>query len=145
MDIQDQEFRYMEWKTPEEMHFSSLQWISELEYIQDEHKFFEDMLKQYTLPIIESHRFDEVKNLTFQLSDSEKQLDALIEKTRKHRNGLQILVDGKDQPEEEKKYRADHRELHKEISAYTKNYRVFKKTIFQIFSSTLKQQKKLLG
>lgn len=134
----------MEWKSPEEMHFSALQWISELEYIQDEHRFFEDMLKEYTLPIIESHRFDEVKDLIFQLSDSEKQLDALLKKTIEHRNGLQILVDGTDQPEEEKKYREDHRELHKEISTYTRNYQVFKKTIFEIFSSTLKQQKKLL-
>lgn len=134
----------MEWKSPEEMHFSALQWISELEYIQDEHRFFEDMLKEYTLPIIESHRFDEVKDLIFQLSDSEKQLDTLLKKTIEHRNGLQILVDGTDQPEEEKKYREDHRELHKEISTYTRNYQVFKKTIFEIFSSTLKQQKKLL-
>lgn len=134
----------MEWKTAEEMHFSSLQWISELEYIRDEHRFFEDMLKEYTLPIIESHRFDEVKGLTIELSDSEKQLDTLLKKTKEHRNGLEILVDGKDQPEEEKKYREDHRALKKEISIYTRDYRIFKKKIFEIFSSTLKQQKKLL-
>lgn len=144
MDVEDQNFRYMQWKSAEEMHFSSLQWISELEYIKDEHRFFEDLLKEYTLPIIESQKFDEVKDLIFQLSNSEKKLDVLLEKIKEHRNGLEVLVDGTDQPVEEKEYREDHRELLKEISAYTKIYRVFKKKIFEMFSSTLKLQKKLL-
>lgn len=141
MKTENQNFRYIEWKSPEEMHFSSLQWNSELKFIRDEHKFLEDMLREYTLPIIESHLLDKTKDLISRLSDSEKKEESLLKEGTKHANALEIMVDGIDQPGEEKKYREEHRKLLNEINAYTRDYRMLKKEIFQTISAVLKQQK----
>lgn len=141
MNTSNQNFRYVEWKSSDEMHFSCLQWISELNFIKDEQIFFQDMLKEYTLPILESHLLEEAKTLTFKLTDSQKQVEDLLKETTKHRNGLQILVDGVDQPDQEKQYREEHKSLLKEVHSFTIEYQALKKDIFTTVSRALKQQK----
>ncbi len=147
MDKSNQNFRYVEWKSSDEMHYSCLQWISELNFIKDEQIFFQDMLKEYTVPILESHLLEEAKALIYKLTDSEKQVENLLKETTKHRNGLQILVDGIDQPEQEKEYREEHRRLLKEVNKFTVEYQSLKKDIFTTVTRALKlqKQKRLLG
>ncbi|MCX2839754.1 hypothetical protein OQ279_16535 [Salinimicrobium sp. MT39] len=84
MEKKTHNYRYIEWKTPDEMHFSSLQWKSELNFIKDEHRFFEDMLKEYTLPILESQLFSRVKELIEQLNLSRKDLKLLENRVAQH-------------------------------------------------------------
>ncbi|MFO8146834.1 MAG: hypothetical protein ACQEWG_07940 [Bacteroidota bacterium] len=141
MNTSNQNFRYVEWKNSDEMHFSCLQWISELNFIKDEQVFFQDMLKEYTLPILESHLLEEAKSLIFKLTDSEKQVENLLKEAKKHRNGLQILVDGIDQPDQEKEYREEHRRLLKEVNNFSTEYQALKKDIFTTVTRALKQQK----
>lgn len=141
MDTSNQNFRYVEWKSADEMHYSCLQWISELNFIKDEQIFFQDMLKEYTVPILESHLLEEAKSLIFKLTDSEKQVENLLKETTTHRNGLQIMVDGIDQPDQEKKYREEHRRLLKEVNNFTIEYQALKKDIFKTVTKALKQQK----
>lgn len=141
MNTPNQNFRYVEWKSSDEMHYSCLQWISELNFIKDEQIFFQDMLKEYTLPILESHLLEEAKSLIFKLTDSEKQVENLLKETTKHRNGLQIMVDGIDQPDQEKQYREEHRRLLKEVNSFTIEYQALKKDIFTTVTRALKQQK----
>jgi len=78
------------------MHFSSLQWQSEINFIKDEHRFFEDMLKEYTMPIIESNLFSRIQKLIEQLTASEKELKTLQEQVNDHTNRLQRLVENVD-------------------------------------------------
>jgi hypothetical protein len=141
METTGRDYKYIEWKSSEEMHFSSLQWISELNFIKDEHLFFEDMLKEYTLPIIESHLFNKVKDLIDRLIGSKDKADSLLKRITEHRNGLQIMVDGINQIEEEKKYKEDHRSLLKEVMQFSNEYNAMKKEIFETVSQALKQQK----
>lgn len=141
MDTSNQNFRYVEWKSSDEMHFSCLQWISELNFIKDEQVFFQDMLKEYTVPILESHLLEEAKSLIFKLTDSEKQVENLLKEATKHRNGLQILLDGVDQPDQEKEYREEHRRLLKEVNNFSIQYQALKKDIFETVTKALKQQK----
>lgn len=145
MDTPNQNFRYVEWKSSDEMHYSCLQWISGLNFIKDEQIFFQDMLKEYTVPILESHLLEEAKTLIFKLTESEKQVENLLKETTKHRNGLQILVDGIDQPDQEKEYREEHRNLLKEVNNFSNLYQALKIDIFKTVSKALKQQKKLLS
>lgn len=141
MKSDNQNFRYIEWKSAEEMHYSSLQWDSEIRFIKDEHKFLEDMLREYTLPIIESNLLDKTKELILRLSESEKKQALILKEINKHTNALEIMVDGIDQPGEEKKYRIEHRDFLKEITSFTRDYRYLKKEIFGLISEILKQQK----
>lgn len=141
MKTSDKNFRYIEWKSPEEMHYSSLQWLSEMKFVQDEHHFFEDMLKEYTLPIIESNLFTKVKELIEKLSASKEKADKLQVRISKHNNKLDIMTDGVDQPEEEKEYKVEHRQLLKEVNSFSREYNALKKEIFESVSSALKKQK----
>lgn len=141
METTGRDYKYIEWKSSEEMHFSSLQWISELNFIKDEHLFFEDMLKEYTLPIIESHLFNKVKDLIDRLIGSKNKAESLLKRITDHRNGLKIMVDGINQIEEEKKYKEDHRSLLNEVKQFSNEYNAMKKEIFETVSQALKQQK----
>lgn len=141
METTGKNYKYIEWKSAEEMHFSSLQWISELNFIKDEHHFFEDMLKEYTLPIIESHLFSRVKDQIDRITKSEQRTDTLLKSTIKHRNDLQIMVDGINQLEEEKKYKKEHKKLLIVVNQYLLEYNDLKKEIFETVSQALKQQK----
>lgn len=136
-----QNFRYIEWKSPDEMHFSAQQWISSIDFIEDEHHFFEDMLKEYTMPILQSDLFSEIKALISELSLSETKQNELKTRTIKHKKGLKILVDGIDQPEEEKKYKEEHRKLLSEVQNFTKEFEALKKRIFAKVSQALKKEK----
>lgn len=141
MEDQSEYYRYLAWKTPEEMHFSCLQWISYLDFIRDEHRFFEDTLKEHTLPVLEAHRFDTARKLVNDLSVSEQEEKELTRKLIAHRNKLKIMIDGVDQLKEEQEYTAEHAELKMEVSRYTEKYRSLKKEIFEVISSALKKQK----
>lgn len=138
---EQQKFRYIEWKSPEEMHFSARQWTSTLAFIKDEHLFFEDMLREYTLPIIESNLVGEIKALIDRLNNSKKEMEALSQKVLKHQNALEILVDGKDQLEEEKKYKEAHRHLLQQMNSFTETFKNLKRDIFKEISGALKKQK----
>jgi hypothetical protein len=141
MEISGQNYKYIEWKSAEEMHFSSIQWISELNFIKDEHQFFEDMLKEYTLPIIESHLLTRVKDLIDRLTKYKQKADTLLNKITEHRNGLQIMVDGINQLEEENRYKKEHRKLLIDVNQFSLEYNALKKEIFETISWALKQQK----
>lgn len=135
------QFRYIEWKTPDEMHFSSLQWQSEINFIQDEQRFFEDMLREYTMPIIESHLFSRIKELIERMTDSKEKLNKLQEQVKDHSNRLQRLVENVDEPKEGRQYRQEHKKILQAVNEYSKEYKKLKKEIFEAVSQALKQQK----
>lgn len=134
-------FRYIDWKTPDEMHFSSLQWQSELKFFSDEQRFFEDMLKEYTMPIIESNLFTRIQELIKKLSTSEKNLKQLLEQVNDHTNRLERLVENVDEPREGRTYRQEHKNILELINDFKKNYKQLKKDIFSAVSEALKHQK----
>ena len=77
MKTKKQIYRYLEWKSPEEMHHTSLEWISELKFIKDEKLFLSDLIKTYTLQITSLGLFEESRKLITAISNSELDLDLL--------------------------------------------------------------------
>lgn len=141
MEAKDQKFSYLEWKSPEEMHISCLQWLSEMHFIEDEHVFLEDMLKEYTLPVLEAHLYEKAKNLITELSFLDKKRADLKGRLMSHRNQLEIMVDGKDQLEEESEYKDEHRRLKNEMGHFNQKYRNLKQEMFAVISKALRDQK----
>jgi GTP:adenosylcobinamide-phosphate guanylyltransferase len=105
------------------------------------------MLKEYTLPIIESHLLSKVKGLIDRLTKYKQQTETILNKITVHRNGLQVMVDGINQLEEENKYKKEHRKLLIDVNQFSLEYNDLKKEIFRTISQALKQQKqkRLLG
>ena len=141
MKTKKQIYRYLEWKSPEEMHHTSLEWISELKFIKDEKLFLNDLIRSYTLQITSLGLFEESRKLITAISNSELDLDLLLRKMRVHENQLSIMLDDVDQPKMEKAYTETHRDLIFTIDNYLIEYRKLKGSLFQMISKVMKKEK----
>lgn len=147
MKTKKQIYRYLEWKSPDEMHQTSLEWISELKFIKDEQMFLNDLVRSYTLQITSLGIFEESRILITAISNSELEVELLLKKVRVHENQLSIMLDDVDQPKMEKAYTETHRDLIFTIDKYVTEYRRLKGSLFKMISKVMKKekQKRLLG
>ncbi len=147
MKTQKPNVKYIEWRSPEELHEASLNWLSELKFIKDEQHFLDELIENYTLQLISKKIFDSSKKVVNDLDNKRKNIDPLLKRIINHCNALTILVDGEDQPAEEKQYKEDHRLLLIEVSDYLNNYKDIKREIFELIKTIMKQskQKRLLN
>ncbi|MDV7138440.1 hypothetical protein R3X28_06120 [Maribacter sp. TH_r10] len=141
MKAKNQIYRYLEWKSPEEMHQTSLDWISELKFVKDEQIFLNDLVKSYTLQITSSGMYDESRELVTAISNSEVEAEKLLKKAKIHENQLSIMVDDIDQPKMEKAYTESHRDMIFAIDNYLADYRKLKGSLFQMISKVMKKEK----
>lgn len=135
------DIKYIESKSPGELHVESLNWISELKFIKDEQHFLDELLKSYTIQLIEKQDFAKNKEIISELSKLEKDGEKLLKKIINHENELLILVDGIDQIKEEKHYRFLHSTYLLEVTNYYNNYKDAKKKIFDVIKKIMKQEK----
>lgn len=133
--------KYVEWLSSDVMHKASRNWLSELRFIKDEQRFFENLIKSYTLQLIDSEHFSESKLLIDKLSTLRMKNKAFIETVKTHENELLIMVDGIDQLKKEEAYKAKHREIAIDINKYFKDYRNLKKRLFETIENIMKHEK----
>ena len=131
----------MEWYSADELHKSSQDWLVEMEFIKNEQLFFEDLIKSSALKLIDSIGFEKNSYLIDALKTSQKQNNSLIMAIKKHDKNLKIMVDGIDQPEEERLYKKEHRNIMTKINEYLKEYKTLKNQLFTILKSVLKKDK----
>ncbi|MEC3966441.1 hypothetical protein [Flagellimonas halotolerans] len=139
--------KFREWFSADELHEESKRWSSELKFARDEQKFLNQMVKDYTLDIIDSDMFKSVQPVVESLDKLEKDLVDLFKKVQLHENQLQIMVDEVNQEKMEEAYLDTHNDLGKEIEDYFVKYRDSKTKIFNIVSNVIKRkkQKRLLN
>ncbi len=132
---------YVEWLSADQMHEASKEWLSELRFIKDEHHFFEDLIKSYTLQLISPEKFSHNKEIIDAINRSQKKNNFFIEAVNVHENELKIMVDGVNELEKEQAYKKDHRGLIIKISEFKKNYRSLKMQLFDILKTIKKEEK----
>lgn len=139
--------KYIAWRSPEELHETSLHWISELKFIKDELCFLEELIENNTLQLISEKAFAKSKEIVNELSRKRKGFDPLFKKIINHHNKLVLLLDSIDQPIKEKQYKEDHQELMIKVCRYFDNYKETKKKIFDHIKTIMRQskQKRLLS
>lgn len=135
------EAKYQEWLSPDTIHKTSLNWLSEIEFIKDEQLFFNDLIKSYTLQLIDSKHFKKSQEITDKLKTFEKETDDMLKTVKMHERALEILVDGIDQIKEEEAYKRDHLKLVIEVSNFQKKHRAIKKEIFSLIKGIINQKK----
>lgn len=135
-------YKFVEWSSPEELHEASIDWISELEFIKDEQKFLDSLIKNHTLKLISKELFQRSQKVVTELSNEEKQVNNLLKRVKLHVNKLEILVDGIDQKEEEDRYKEDHYVLKIKVLRYLDDFKKTKRSIFELISSIMKQVKR---
>jgi hypothetical protein len=131
----------MEWYSADELHKASQDWLVELEFIKKEQLFFEDLIRSSALKLIDSIGFEKNSYLIDALKTSQKQNNSLIMAIKKHDKNLKIMVDGIDQPEEERLYKKEHRNVMTKINEYLKEYKILKTQLFKILKEVLKRDK----
>ena len=132
---------YVEWLSAGQMHEASKEWLSELRFIKDEHLFFEDLIKSFTLQLISPEKFSHNKEIIDAINRSQKKNNFFIEAVKVHENKLEIMVDGVNQLKEEEAYKKEHRDLIIKISEFKKNYRILKTQLFDILKTIKKEEK----
>ena len=147
METKSSKRKFREWFSAEELHEESKKWFSELKFAKDEQKFLNNMVKDYTLDIIDSDMFKTVQPVVDSLNKSEKDLVDLFKKVQLHENQLQIMVDEVNQEKMEAAYLDTHNDLAMEVHDYFEKYRDSKSKIFDIVSNVIKRkkQKRLLN
>ena len=133
--------RYIEWISPEEMHKTTLSWVSELKFARDEQLFLNSLVKSYTPELIEQDIYDKSKELVVGILDAENELKGLLKEVQVHENQLEIMIDDVDQPKMEKAYRDSHLDLVKRMDTYLVGYRSLKKQLFELLSQIIKKGK----
>ena len=134
MKTKTKKHRYIKWKSPEEMHDTTIQWISELKFVKDEQRFLNDLIRSYTLQITSLGIFEESRKLVTAISNSELEVEQLLKRVKIHENQLSIMLDDVDQPKMEKAYTETHRDLLTEIDVCLVNYRKLKESLFKMIS-----------
>ena len=135
--------KYLELMNATEMHQASKKWHSELSFISDEQLFLNDLVKTYTLQLLDKEEFGNSKEIIDILNKSEKRNSDLLNIVKTHTNDLEILVDNIKQPKEEIGYKKEHKELIKVISEFFIEYKNLKTQLFQIFKGILKDEKQM--
>ena len=134
------ESKYAEWFSPEEMHENSKKWLSELQFIKDEHLFFEDLLKSTALSIL-SEDFTDKFEFIHAINKSEKRVNMLIDLVKSHENKIEIVLDQLDELKEEKLYKYEHRSLIDAINSYKKNFNLLKSQLFNLVKRVKREEK----
>lgn len=137
----------IEFLSAEEMHEASVGWLRELEFIKDEHLFFEDMITSFSLQLIQNKGFEQNVEIIDIINASQKRNNSLIKIIKKHDKNLRLLVDGIDQIKEETIYKQEHRNLIEVINEHLKEYKSLKTQLFAIIKGVIKKekQKKLMA
>ncbi|MBD0833428.1 hypothetical protein [Aestuariibaculum sediminum] len=137
---------YRMWLSSENMHRDTQKWLSELEFIKDEQMFFNDLIKSYTLQLIDSEHFQESKKVTNEMTEIQQATSNLLNEVKNHDNGLEVMVDGLDEYEKEEAYRGEHRELIAKVETFLNAYNVLKTQLFTLVKGVIKsnKQKRLL-
>ncbi len=141
MQVTKKKHHYIEWLSAEEMHEASIQWMSELKFIKDEQLFLNNLVKSYTLELIDEKFFNKSKKIIEAVSKVEKELITLMKKVQSHENLLEIMVNDVDEPKMEKAYTETHWQLTSKINQYMTAYRKLKVELFKLVSKIIKKQK----
>ncbi|SFZ92274.1 hypothetical protein SAMN05428642_102628 [Flaviramulus basaltis] len=138
--------KYEAWLSTEIIHNDSRKWLSELMFVKDEQLFFDDLVKSYTLQLIDSKYFAKSKIIVEQLSALQKETNMLIDTIIIHERGLEVMVDGINQIDEENAYKDEHGKLIIEVSEFLKKNRTLKTQLFSLIKGIIKEgkQKRLL-
>lgn len=133
--------KHTEWFSAEEMHLESKKWLSELEFCKEEQWFFEDLIRSYTLQILDNNHFEESKRLIDKLTKIVEQTQTLINAVKSHEKELSIMVDGIDQIKEETAYKKEHHNLTELVDEFRKRYRAIKVKLFNLIKLVMKESK----
>ncbi len=134
-------FKYLEWHSPEEIHATTIQWQSTLDFIEIEWHFLKELISDNTLLLLSDDHFDEAQKLVLKLQSCKEEIPEIRKMLEEHRNALEVLVDGINERQKEKAFKDRHLLLEFKVNDFNDAYREIKTAIFEVMKHSLKKRK----
>ncbi|MAQ76386.1 MAG: hypothetical protein CL613_08650 [Aquimarina sp.] len=141
MKIKKQIKRYHRWIAPDDLHEQCMIWLSDLKFMKEEQLFFDHLVQKYNVNLIKPKNYLEGKDILNRLDTVREKLPTLFTKLINHSNNLSVLVDGKDEPEKERFFKDEHKQMVTMLSEYLSEYNTLKQQIFKLIIEIKKSDK----
>ena len=134
-------FKYLEWNDAQVIHEVSLQWKSQVEFVNVEQAFLGELLTEQTLTLLAETGYGHAKHLAVALDTLEKEIPKLQDRINTHLNEIKVLTDGKNDFQEERTFQDAHLLLEMKIENYLEKYNLLKEEIFTTMKSVFEKSK----
>lgn len=133
--------RLMKWLSPDDLNDICKAWLSELQFIKDEQRFFQEVLRDHDKELTTTSNYARSKELLEQLAKSSTKTFQLIRTVEKQLNDLEILVDGVDQLKEEQDFKRCQSLLDEQMATHKNAFKNLKRELFKHIAHILKIEK----
>lgn len=132
-------------KREEELHDDATQWISEIDFINDEIRFLEHLLSDKYIDCLSAGLYQKIEEFVHKLSEQKKVGETLKIVINEQEVILVDLIQ-KNSVLSNKNFLENHKKLAFEMTYYMKKYKRLKRQIFEIVEEVmkLKNQKKMI-
>jgi hypothetical protein len=141
MDIAKNKNKYETWLSIPLTHKASIDWLSELNFIKIEQSFFDDLIKSYTLSLINKKHFKKSQLIVNELSELQKKTNLLLDTIKKHESDLNMIVDDDEKSKESDIHESEHRDIIISVSKFLRKYYALKKQLFIHIKGIIKEEK----
>ncbi|MDT0556152.1 hypothetical protein [Patiriisocius hiemis] len=135
-------YKIVQWSTSEELHTECLEWASQLQFIKDEQRFLDKLIKEYTLSLIIEEAYNNSLKLVGKLNTEEKELSKLLKRVKDHINTIEILQDNTTDKLKGAAFKEIHYYLKVDVFMYANKYRETKKALFKKIKKLMKSEKR---
>jgi uncharacterized ubiquitin-like protein YukD len=125
------------------LHESSVSWINELEFMNDEQKFLEHLLSTHFLDLSAENLYETTRKLIRKLKEVENMGVELTQKIQIHNKKIAAVLEGDDKIRE-KDLINGHDMIQKDFESYVLKFRYVKKKIFGIIKEIMVHHKQKL-
>jgi len=130
-------------KNIEELHHESIQWKSEINFINDEMRFLEHLLSSKYIDFLDSGLYKKIESFIHEIDTEEKIGKTIFQLIEEHEIILSYLIDN-DSVTSNKNFLETHKNLNTEINNFFFDYKEIKKQIFNIVENVMREKKKKL-
>jgi hypothetical protein len=141
MEFYNSNKNYIKLLRIDELHKDILSCISEMRFIKDEQQFLEDLIKNYTLELLNGTVYEKSKGIITDLAHLKKELTPLLKKSMNHSNNLEALLEEVIIPSEMEKYKEVHYKLLLDVATFIAKFKKSKRKIFSLIKQVMKKDK----
>jgi len=126
-----------------ELHDQSVQWINEIQFMDDEQVFLEHLLSAHFLELSSSELYETTKRLIRKLKEVETLGNDLMDKIQLHNKHVGTIIENFNK-EYQVNVDREHQSIKKDLDSYLLKFRYTKKKIFGIIKAIMKEHKQKL-
>ncbi|MDX1461734.1 MAG: hypothetical protein R3359_01655 [Marinirhabdus sp.] len=135
-------YKMVQLSTPAELHAECVEWLSQLNFNDDEQRFLNELIRNYTVPLIANEAYAAAVKLVSELGAEENELKRLAQRVNTHMNNIEALLGTEKDQREEEGYRETHYYLKLDMHRYTIKYRKTKTELFDRIKKVIRNKKR---